>query len=232
MRKWMTIIICIVLLIGCGLEEDEAGESGGLEIKTEVYEQDDVVIQYPQIYGLEDEDKEKKVNELIQNHVSEMGYFEPEVSITEDGTRWEWHWEKQMEYEVTFLNEHMISILYQGEVTLYAVRNESRFNYCVDALTIDLDEVKELELSDFVEIDENLGKKMKQSTDILPAGGKVDLSQNARESIIDEESDEIIIKGLNEKWDGYEFCAAPNVLIISIGTSTAAGDYALVKIPN
>ena len=156
MKKWMTIIICAVLFMGCGPEEDQAGENVGLEIKTEVYEQDDIVIQYPQIYGMGDEDREKKINELIQNHVSEMGYFDPEVSITEDGTRWEWHLEKQMEYEVTFLDEHMISILYQGESKLYSVRDEYRFNYCVDAYTIDLNEMEELELSDFVEIDEGI----------------------------------------------------------------------------
>ena len=232
MKKWMTIIICAVLFMGCGPEEDQAGENVGLEIKTEVYGQDDIVIQYPQIYGMGDEDREKKINELIQNHVSEMGYFEPEVSITEDGTRWEWHLEKQMEYEVTFLDEHMISILYQGESKLYSVRDEYRFNYCVDAYTIDLNEMEELELSDFVEIDENLVKRIKDSTDILIAGGKVDFSQERKESIVDNESDERMIEGFTEEWGDYEFCVTPNALIVSVGIGTSAGDYALVKIPN
>lgn len=230
MKKWMTIIICAVLFMGCGPEEDQAGENVGLEIKTEVYEQEDIVIQYPQIYGMGDEDREKKINELIQDHVSEMGYFEPEVSITEDGTRWEWHLEKQMEYEVTFLDEHMISILYQGESKLYSVRDEYRFNYCVDAYTIDLNEMEEL--SDFVEIEENLVKKIEESTDIRPAGGKADFSQDLKKSLVEDITVEDLIRGFTEKWDCYEFCVAHNALIISIGTATVAGDYVLVEIPN
>ena len=31
MKKWMTIIICVVLFMGCGPEEDQAGENVGLE---------------------------------------------------------------------------------------------------------------------------------------------------------------------------------------------------------
>lgn len=236
MKKWVMIVICAVLLMGCNMEENGVEENVGLEIKTEIYEHGDIVIQYPQIYGLEDEEREKEINELIQNHALEMGYFEPEKFITEDGTLVEDQLEKQMEYEITFLSGHMISILYQGEVTRYLVRNGVRdgwrFGYCMDGLTIDLDEVKELELSDFVEIDENFVKKIKESTDILIAGGKVDFSQDRRESLIENDSDELLIKAFTEKWEGYDFCVAPDELIISVGIGSAAGDYALVKIPN
>lgn len=236
MKKWVMIVICAVLLIGCNMEENGVEENVGLEIKTEIYEQGDIVIQYPQIDGMEDEEREKEINELIQNHALEMGYFEPEKFITEDGTLVEDQLEKQMEYEITFLSGHMISILYQGEVTRYLVRNGVRdgwrFGYCMDGLTIDLDEVKELELSDFVEIDENFVKKIKESTDILIAGGKVDFSQDRKESLIEYDSDELLIEAFTEKWEGYDFCVAPDELIISVGIGSAAGDYALVKIPN
>lgn len=233
MKRWFSVLICVSVLTGCALEERPMEENVELEIRTEVFEQDDIKVQYPQIYGMEDEEKESRINEIIYDHVLEMIYYDPMVMIyTVDGVDYEGKVEQQMEYEVTFLNEHMISILYQGEEKLYSVPWMASYDsYCVDSLTVDLDEMKKMELNDFVEVDEEFIQKMKESSNILLAGGKVEMSQEIKERIVDEEKMEIILRGFTQKWGYYRFCVAPDKLIVSIDVGRQAGDYALIEIP-
>lgn len=236
MKKWISAFICVSILIGCGPKEKCMEKDVGFEIRTDVFEQDDIKIQYPQIYGMEDEGKESRINEIIQNHVSEIAYFEPMTSIVEYDDHTEYYLErleKQVECEITYLDEHMISILWQGEEKLYSVPWMASYDsYCIDGLTVDLDEMKKLKLNDFIEVDEDFVKKIKESTNILLAGGKIEMSQNEKVNIVKGQKTEHILSGFIEKGGYYKFCIAPGALLVSIDVGRLAGDYALIEIPN
>lgn len=136
-----------------------------------------------------------------------------------------------MEYEITMQTSEVLSILYRGYSNLQSLPNDNYYACEIDAQTIDLVNMTEMKLSDFVSIDSELVKQIKQSSKIVSgAPDEWEKSQEDLTDIIQYENEKFIIKGLKEEWSYYTFCVTPQSLIISIAIPHSEGDYALIEI--
>lgn len=201
-------------------------------ITTETFSQDEINIQYPQIYGFKDDAREKAINNLIINDLIETQISKSIESLAKDTDILVLN----MAYEVTMHTSELLSILYTGQSTYYTGRPQVQSSYRnaneVYAITIDLKNVKKVHLSNFTTIDNKLVQKIKQSSDVINEPVKNGFrDQESLIGEIKEQRDQSIIDGFAQEWTNYTFCVRPNSLIVSIGISQAGGDYALIKIP-
>ena len=104
----------------------------------------DINIYYPQLMGLEDEVKEERVNALIEEDVKKLI---GEKNKEGDDTLYC----LKLDYEVKFLNDRIISILYKGWRG-YIMPGRARMPGIVMATTIDLEEEKMIALKDVADI--------------------------------------------------------------------------------
>ncbi len=191
-------------------------------IQTEIFSQNQISIRYPQIEGIE---TQEKINQLIKDHVIE------EVSKTEEGLSGDTEIIWEMDYEITMKTSEILSILYRGYCDLRENSETYYYGFDIDAQTIDLANAEEMELSDFAIVDDNFAKRVKQSTQLMggaPAEWKI--SENDLTVIQQNEKEKYIIRGLQEKWDFYRFCVTPETIIVSIAASHTCGDYMLIEI--
>lgn len=103
-----------------------------------------LTINYPQIYNMEDVDKENRLNNIlfkealnIRDIINDIDYIEYKI-----------------DYEIKEANEDVISILFTGHVYDYAHAND-----IVYAVTIDLNDERFMDLSDFYKVDKSLVDK-------------------------------------------------------------------------
>jgi len=231
MKKMIWVLAALTFLVtGCiagndqssSFSRDTAPEQSQTEfysIITETFEQGNVNVQYPQISGLGDDEKEKAINYLISDHILYTVIKVQDESLMAEQTL-------ELNYQVTAQTTGILSILYTGSANIegsaFATNN-------VYAITIDLEDVIGLKLSDFTEVDTDLAKKIKQSTNITSSySGTFD---ERLLPAIQNEKDNYIISGLTEEWAYYTFCVTPDSLIVSIAISHAGGDYVLIEVP-
>lgn len=199
------------------LEENTEPES--YSIITETFKQGNVNVRYPQISGLGDGEKEKAVNQLISDHILYTVIQVHDESLMAEQTL-------ELNYRVTAQTPGILSVLYTGSANIegsaFATNN-------VYSITIDLENVMKLRLSDFAAINEELAEKIKQSTNITSSySGTFD---ERLLPAIKNEKDDYIISGLTEELPYYTFCVTPDSLIVSIAISHADGDYVLIEVP-
>ncbi|SHO53124.1 hypothetical protein [Anaerocolumna xylanovorans] len=99
-----------------------------------------LVIKYPQLYNLEDYEKEKNINDMLYR---EAAYYHDTLGSRD-------YIEYSVDYEIMEANDDRISILFLGEVSDHQTSN--RFAH---AITIDIKSEKQLELKDFLMIDKS-----------------------------------------------------------------------------
>ncbi len=129
-------------------ENKEAGWDVDFEIKREAYhcneERNDINIYYPQLTGFADAAKEERINALIE----------------EDAKKWIGETNKEgddslysldLDYEVKFLNDRMISILYKGRRG-YFMPKDAKLRGKAVATTIDMEEEKVIALKDIADV--------------------------------------------------------------------------------
>lgn len=209
---------------------EEQKENSGYEIKSATYREDDkLVFQYPQISGLDDKEKERAINELILADLIETRI----TSVLEDdGRGYIQPWDRvigNLEYEITLQTSDILSVFYEGYTALEA---SSRFYETSYSITIDLRNVVKLELSDFVEIDDALVEKIKESNIIKNM--ELENREDSEElyehllTILQELENERIINGLKNKEMDYGFYLMSDALVISIGETSR--QFILVKL--
>jgi hypothetical protein len=192
-------------------------------IISETFSQDNIKIQYPQIKGLEDDTKEKAINDLIKNDFLKNEVEEPTKTYGE-GTL-----TMNLNYQVALSTQDLLSVVYTGNSEVEDAAFPTNEIYTI---TIDLKSVAKLKLSDFTVIDTKLAQKIKQSTAVTNDSVKNDgMDKNALITAIQDTDDQTLIKGLKEEWAYNTFYVTPNSLVVSIDAGHAIGDYALIELP-
>jgi hypothetical protein len=199
------------------------------------YTQGQVNVNYPQISGLENSEQESAINALIKNDLFEtqIDNYVEEARIYAENMGVENQLILTMDYEITLSSNNILSILYTGEGGYTVSMHLDDFAYGV---TIDLEQVKILSLSDFITIDDTLIEKLKASevvvnniiTENTPDILKQDILSSARDNIASFEDDRIWFYDYLNTWS--EFVVSSNSLLISMPVIHAIGDYALIEI--
>lgn len=194
-------------------------------IRTETYSNEGITIQYPQLEELEDEKKEEKINELIKSHIIDSNLKVAEELPDTDKLI------LNMDYKITMNSPEVLSILYKGYSELQS-HSETYYYGCeVATLTIDLIHAEEMQLTDFVAIDNELVRRIKESVKVV--GGAPQEWEIRQEDLMDavqQQEEEYMIQGLQEGWSYYTFCITPKSVILSIAIPHSEGDYALIEV--
>lgn len=131
-------------------ETDEEGEADEWNVDFEdigaeyIYkkQRNEIEIHYPKLCGLEDPEKEERINDLIEEDVMQIvgeKNKEGDDNLYCVG----------LDYKIKFLNERIISILYKGWEG-YVTRGHAALDDEAIAVTIDIEEEKVITLQDVV----------------------------------------------------------------------------------
>lgn len=183
--------------------QDKSIEESSYIILTESYVENQINLKYPQIQNWEDSVKEKELNELIKRDIIKEGKDILGSNINDNIKP-----ALEIKYEIKMQTKDILSILYTGEGVLEGGHYVWQ---TVHAITIDLEKIKKLNLTDFVEIDNDLIQKIRESSNMA--------DDFLQESVMDEN----IIKGLKSSYGNYSFCITPDSLILSIEIPHLAG---------
>ena len=229
MIKKLFLIIAVIILFSTGCEKEDA--TNLYTIKTEVFSQDEIRIQYPKIYGMGDSSKEDVINSLIIDDLLETevlgsirGYLN---STTEDITS------LNLSYKVMLQTTATLSVLFTGESSYYTGRPDVKSSYRISdvvyAITIDLDSAEKLKLSNVVVIDKEFVDKIKQSPDVNSVS--FDEGFSDKQILIQEMQAQDTDRVIKELEGEGIFCLTSDSLIVCIRIFHAIGDYVLARIP-
>ncbi len=200
------------------------------QIITETYEQGEIKLRYPQITGYEDEKKQEEINTMIRDDLMKTQVDEVLESIENDYLEIIPH--LNLDYEITMQTAEILSILYTGN---YQETNEfysDPYWFIVDALTIDMRNGRRLEITDFVDVDEELVKRIKECRDYTNEIIRNEQDKEDLSIVIQEARSDFIIEGLLDGHGEYQFCVTPDALKVSIGTVHVGGDYIIFTLKN
>lgn len=197
-------------------------EESSYSITTESYIENQINLEYPQIRNLGDDVKEHEINDLIKRDI-----INSEEEILGDNKNDDIKPALELNYEVIMQTKDILSVLYTG---MGVLEGGHYVWFTTHAITIDLENVKKLSLTDFTDIDKKLIQKIKQSANITKEYRESGINQEEFHHIIQDIEDEKIIEGLKKGSEPYAFCITPDSLIISIEIEHIQGDYALIEI--
>ena len=216
------------------LLENEKSREPGYQIVTSVYsEEDRVYFEYPQIQGMEDWAKQERINAIIYEDLiktqitnvleSKGDSLQPDDKIVGN-----------LEYAVTLQTERILSVFYFGRT---AFENAHMRFGAAHGITIDLETETVLKLDDFMEINESLVQKIKESPYVmcppLVYNNDKETYQFVLEGIQNRDG-ELILSGLNGEYlvSSCGFYLVSDAIVISIDIDYYLGDYALIMFPN
>lgn len=145
-KKHIWIFTCILLLIlAACLQVVYKKQNFNLSIEEKVYSNqegyNEIEIIYPQLHGMKDKDKENRINCLIENDIKKI--LKQNSLFDEDNLF------LHLSYEVKFLNENIVSIVYKGGEG--AVHNvQTRSDAILLATTIDMENEVTIALNNFI----------------------------------------------------------------------------------
>lgn len=212
----------------------EDAVEGCYDIYIESFIRDGVNVEYPQIQGLDDKVKEKAINTLIENNLFETQINEQLKEVAEviknHGIDEDFY--LNLKYEVTLHTDKILSVLYTGTG---AFKSSAFPTNSLNTITIDLEHVTTLNLSDFIDVDGTLIQKMKASTNVTNEAIKRGMNKETLFRIIediDAADEDFIIECHSGKPEGdYAFAVTPDSLLISIPINHACGDYVIIEVP-
>lgn len=102
-----------------------------------------LLIRYPQLYNMEDYDKEKRINDILYKKAA---YYHNVLESRD-------YIEYNVDYQIMKADDNIISILFLGEVT-----DSQASNRFAHAVTIDIKSEKQMELKDFLVINQSFVK--------------------------------------------------------------------------
>lgn len=182
------------------------------------YEYKNIHVEYPVIRGLTDKGREEEINKLIENRIL------LDIIQTDDIDRLN---ELNMVFEcrITLQSQELLSFCNIGESFIDGFKPFNDFY----AMTIDIINAKELELSDFIEIDETLVERIKNSTDVTNQFVESGMDKKYLLLEIQDKDDESLIEDLTRGW--YGVVLEPDVIVVGVNVTYASGVYALIKLP-
>lgn len=236
LRKYYCIFMAVVVILtGCtnptsdkameGVEtsnknmgEDNRRLEEIYTVEIITYQYKDIHVEYPQIHGLKDTEREEKINNLIED------YILLEIIETEDTVKLE-ELNMELECRITMQSPKFLSFYYVGESNIDGFKPYDDFY----SMTIDLKNVKKLNLSDFIDIDETLVERIKNSTDVTNRAVERGMDKKHLLYEIQDKDEELIIEFLTKGW--YGFVLEPDAISVEVGVIYATGVYALIRIP-
>ena len=121
------------------------------DIEQSTYEDKNVNISYPQIAGLNDTDKQKRINDLIEKETLKvLDYYksvEQEFSL-------------DVSYEIKWKGANLLSIQYTGLGYIKEAPYPKNIFYTIN---VDMNNVKKVRLADCINLDEDFVKKFKEA---------------------------------------------------------------------
>lgn len=227
-KQFFSILIAIVLLLGLSVSAKHFIQQEPYQITTETFSQGEATLKFPQLHGLKDPVKEKAINELIRDDLK--------LQVNLDSIGPIDILELDLNYQVTLHTPELLSILYTGTSTYYTrrpdVRSSCRISDDIYATTIDLHRVEKLKLSDFMDINMDLVRKIKQSENVTNEavkGGHI--SKEQMQVLVKDVPDKSIFGNLvsDDNRAYYAFCLRPDSFLVSTPICSAAGNYALIE---
>lgn len=199
--------------------------------ETYIYNDDraDFAIRYPQITNLADDERQKRINELIKKEAIPRGFFDRPADDTRMFTL-------PIDYKITWQSDRLLSIQYSG---VGYVKGEPHPNHFFYTTNIDIGKVKKLILQDLVKIDEAFAGKFRDENikTVSPHPGALSGKQifidhtpfGAMEETIKlfNKADIVDTKG---RLPGTYSYFTPDSLGISTGTMHAIGGHAEFEI--
>lgn len=161
--KKIYLILAILLIItmsGCSdknnsnvktnTDDDKADTSVEYDIVKETFTNDKIIINYPQISNLNNDDKEKKINELIKVEALKIQEdYEDDIS----------NLDLNLDYEIMYNGSDILSIHYLG---LAMIKNAAYPINEINTTNIDVEKAQLLTLSDVVTVNFDLISKFKE----------------------------------------------------------------------
>lgn len=236
LRKYYCIFMAVVVILtGCtnptsdkameGVETSNKNIGEENRILEEIYtveiityQYKDIHVEYPQIHGLKDTEREEKINNLIED------YILLEIIETEDTVKLE-ELNMELECHIALQSEELLSFYWEGTSFFEGFKPFDDFY----SMTLDMINVKELELRDFIDIDETLVERVKNSTDVTNQAVENGMDKKYLLYEIQNKDEEHMIKSLMR--GGYGFVLEPDAIVVSTGVIYATGVYALIRIP-
>lgn len=232
MKKLVVFILLLALTLFAYSTDNQMinnsadfGYSSDVVVYTD-YETDDIYIEFPQIKGLSDQEVEQTVNSIIKERfLDDFVYATKERYPTLKLIT-------NMQCQITLQTDDLFSFVVLGSVY---VDTGLHPEYRISAMTFNLTDGKQLELSDFVEIDENfIGsiKSQDRATSIPILNGTLPSTEEEQlMEVIRSDDDEMLLEAFQENWSGYGFYLTPDSLGLIILTYHASGDVAVVELP-
>jgi len=226
MKKLCMVLTLLLVLTmsGCGdknsyidsndknnTDDDKADTATKYDIVKETFTNDKIIINYPQISNLNDDDKQKKINELIKVEALKIQeYYKDDIS----------NLNLKMDYDITYNGSDLLSIQYLG---LAMIKNAAYPINEINTTNIDMEKVQLLTFSDVVTINDDFinkfkgGKYKAYSEDLnLESAGSLNDALNSFEG-----------NGLMEmfKQDTAKFNFTNDSLVVSADVIHVMGDH-------
>lgn len=192
-------------------------------VELETYHYENIWVEYPVVRNLRDKEREERINRLIEDFIFEdivgtdNSYYQLDEVYMD------------MECRVTLQSPALLSFYCVGSPYL---ENSKPYDD-VYTMTIDMKEVKELKLWDFVEIDEELVERIKNSSDVTNLGlEEYPDNEILRESLLYQTQHLDAEYFIRTRTEGrYGFVLEPDALVIEESVYYAAGCFVLVRLP-
>lgn len=141
-----SIVVIVLIYSYCqGINRISCGSFSFGECDYEYHEEGfDAYLLYPQIIGSEDEEKEERINQLIEEDIKKVMEVEWEIRPSKNET----FDITVSRYEIKYMNEKLISIVYSARSGYIGTTGYVTTMY---ATTIDIENEKVLELDDVVD---------------------------------------------------------------------------------
>lgn len=227
-RVLFVMLAFLFLLSGCGSSRQEPVSSGGTGyfLSTGETTQGTIHLRYPQITGLQDQKKQKTINEMIKTAIWES-QVAPEIENYGDDQL-----TLELQYRVTLQSDRLLSVVYTGTGNM----KEGMHAYdAVDSITIDLQTAGRLRVSDFAAIDEAFIQKIGESTEMtnqaVEDGMDPDSFVEVVQGIVSQAVDTPYASIIDELENGSAFYLTTDALVVSLQVVEAYGGYALITLP-
>jgi len=193
-------------------------------VRSQTVSKGKVHIQYPQIGGMADAGKQEKINTLIKNDVWDANVGESLKLYPFDQISY------TIKYQVMMQTDRLLSINYTGKAYITGAAFPTNVLY---TLTIDLNTMKKLKLSDFVPVDIDLVHQIENAAHVTDYYGNP-LSREDWQAELDQGSqkatDEMTMLNLRDGAENSFYLTEVGLVIGLIGHH-AGGDYVWVMLP-
>ena len=201
-KYYASILVVFVLgLVLCSMVELPLARGDAYGIVAEIYTEDSIQVNYPQIVNLGDADKQKMINELIKNRAFNYEEY-PGLTV-------------RTNYEIKWRSANLLTVQYKS---YRYVKGAAHPVNVFSTINIDLNTGSEIMLNDLVVIDEDFLAKIR-------AGKFIAVSPRVKDIITF--SDEELMRACNQEGNFY---FSEDSLGIRVAVPHVAGDYVIFEV--